>query len=159
MAMQFAGYSAAIATPIVSRGKTPYLRSFNFQADLAVMIGWPKDAASRPLHELRKRCQCRNVLHKYHARDTDIDDDLFLVIGSLQRQDDPADRHFETAEEALRELMASMPPVRVQLDVDALSLVQYQDPQLPLLNSVRRTLDEARHDLATILSCYPDASS
>lgn len=155
MEMQFAGYGATVATPIVSRGKTPYLRSFGFQADLAVMIGWPVHAGSRPLHELRKRCQRRNVLHKYHARDTDVDDDLFLVVGSLQRQN----QHLANAETALRDFMAHMPPVQVPLDLDALSLVQYENPQLPLGNVVRWSLDQARLNLATILSCYPDSDS
>lgn len=157
MDMQFAGYGAAIATSIVSRGRTPHLRSFGFQAELAVMIGWPVDAGSRPLHELRKRCQRRNVLHKYHVRDTDVDDDLFLVIGSLRQKAGQTD--LKSTETALRDLMARMPPVRVQLDVHALSLVQYEDPQLPLQSTVCWRMEAACGDVATILSCYPDSTS
>lgn len=159
MEMQFGGYGAAVASPIVSRGKTPYWRSFGFQADLAVMIGWPVDASSRPLHELRKSCQRRNVLHKYHARDTDVDDDLFLVIGSLRADGRPIDQDLQTVETALRQLLADLAPVRVQLDASALSVVQYEDSQLPPQSTVHWNLDDARSRLATILSCYPAGGS
>lgn len=154
--LRFAGYRAAIPTSIVSRGKAPYERSFGFQADLAVMIGWPVDTASHSLHELRKRCIRREVLHKYHLRDTDVDNDLFLVVGSLQQ---PTHQPVETAASALRELMAGMDPVRVQLDLNALSLVQYENPQLPVQSTVRWSLDDALRNVATIMSCYPSGSS
>ena len=49
-----------------------------------VLIGWPVAALTgpdRPLDKLRRDMNAANVLHRYHRRDTDVDDDFYLVMG------------------------------------------------------------------------------
>lgn len=62
----------------------PFERAFSVQGAAFVLIGWPVVSLSgpaRPLDELRRDMNAANVLHKYHVRDTDVDNDLYLVLG------------------------------------------------------------------------------
>jgi hypothetical protein len=54
------------------------------QGQAFVLMGWPAASlagADRPLDELRRKMNAANVLHKYHARAADVDNDLYLVVG------------------------------------------------------------------------------
>ena len=49
-----------------------------------VLVGWPADSlagAGRPLDELRREMNAADVLHRYHVRAADVDNDLHLVVG------------------------------------------------------------------------------
>ncbi len=62
----------------------PSERVFSVQGQAFVLIGWPVVSLSgpaRPLDDLRREMNAANVLHKYHVRDTDVDNDLYLVLG------------------------------------------------------------------------------
>ena len=67
-----------------SRGQHLAERTFSVQDRAFVLVGWPTDSlagAGRPLDELRREMNAANVLHRYHARATDVDNDLHLVVG------------------------------------------------------------------------------
>jgi hypothetical protein len=127
--VQLGGYRPDPAAPIVSRGQTPFHRSFSVQGDLAVLIGWPVEHQRLRLDSLRKSCQLRNCLHKYHARETDIDDDLFLVLGRVDRSAHSVD--VDAAQSTIRGLLSLADPVLFELDLPWLSMVRYSDPSLP----------------------------
>ena len=79
-----------------------------------MLIGWPVvslSRAGRPLDELRRDMNAANVLHKYHARDTDVDNDLYLVVG--HHAGAPAGA-LERAAAAVRDKLAADP---VELDI------------------------------------------
>jgi hypothetical protein len=59
-----------------------------------------------PLDELRREMNTANVLHKYHARATDVDNDLYLVVG--HHTGAPADA-LARATAAVREKLAAAP--------------------------------------------------
>lgn len=92
--------------PFTSQGQHLYDRAFSAQGNAFVLVGWPAVSFSgeggadregvgeggadreggagrlaRPLDDLRRDMNAAGLLHKYHARDTDVDNDLHLVIG------------------------------------------------------------------------------
>jgi hypothetical protein len=66
------------------RGAGPYERAFTVRPGALVLVGSPVTAlcgGGRPLDKLRRDMNAANVLHKYHRRDDDVDDDFYLVVG------------------------------------------------------------------------------
>jgi hypothetical protein len=82
--LRFGGFSPGDVNPYDPR--PPFLRSFAIRPDgLVVAIGWPMvDGVIRPtLLDLRKAAERFHIVHKYHARETDRDNDAFLVLGAV----------------------------------------------------------------------------
>ena len=134
--IQIGGFKADRRYPFESRGEHPYRRSFSIQNDVAVAMGWP---SSGELDRLRRSMQRFGVVHKYHRMPTDIDNDLFFVLGRLRPGYSSA-AAIQECEDALRSRLAAANPVRVTVEVDSLSVVTYCDPRLPLDSSVRVSL-------------------
>ncbi len=92
----------------------PFERAFSVQGAAFVLIGWPVVSLSgpaRPLDELRRDMNAANVRHKYHVRDTDVDNDLYLVLG--HHAGTPAGA-LERAVAAVRSKLAGGP---IELDI------------------------------------------
>jgi len=78
------GFRPGQAIPFTSRGQHLAERAFSVQGEAFVLVGWPADSlagGSRPLDELRREMNAAGVLHRYHARPGDVDNDLHLVVG------------------------------------------------------------------------------
>ncbi|MDQ2813783.1 MAG: hypothetical protein M3Z75_18425 [Actinomycetota bacterium] len=76
--------------PFTSRGQHLFDRAFSAQGHAFVLVGWPVISLApaaggagmaRPVDDLRRDMNAANLLHRYHVQDTDIDNDLHLVIG------------------------------------------------------------------------------
>ena len=70
--------------PFTSRGQHLAERTFSVQGQAFVLMGWPAESlaeAGRPLDELRREMNAAGVLHRYHVRAADVDNDLHLVVG------------------------------------------------------------------------------
>ena len=82
--VRIGGFRPDQEIPFTSRGHHLAERTFCVQDHAFVLMGWPADSlagAGRPLDELRREMNAANVRHKYHVRATDVDDDLYLVVG------------------------------------------------------------------------------
>ena len=82
--VRIGGFRPDQAIPFTSRGRHLAERTFSVQGEAFVLMGWPADSlsgAARPLDELRREMNAAGVLHRYHARPSDVDDDLYLVVG------------------------------------------------------------------------------
>ena len=82
--VRIGGFRPGQAIPFTSQGQHLAMRTFSVQGRAFVLVGWPADSlagAGRPLDELRREMDAANVRHKYHVGATDVDDDLYLVIG------------------------------------------------------------------------------
>jgi hypothetical protein len=78
------GFRPGQPAPFTSRGQHLAERSFSLQDRAFVLVGWPAASlagASRPLDELRREMNGAGLLHRYHARPWDVDNDLHLVVG------------------------------------------------------------------------------
>jgi hypothetical protein len=78
------GFRPGQAVPFTSRGQHLAERAFSMQGEAFVLVGWPAESlagAGRPLDDLRREMNAAGVLHRYHARPGDVDNDLHLVVG------------------------------------------------------------------------------
>jgi hypothetical protein len=85
--VRIGGFRPSQELPFTSRGRNLAERTFSVQDNAFVLVGWPADSLAgagrtqRPLDELRREMNAANVLHRYHVRATDVDNDLHLVVG------------------------------------------------------------------------------
>ena len=82
--VRIGGFRPDQAVLFSSRGQHLAERTFSVQGEAFVLVGWPADSlagAGRPLDELRRELNAAGVLHRYHARADDVDNDLHLVVG------------------------------------------------------------------------------
>ena len=82
--VRIGGFRPGQAVPFTSRGQHLAERSFSVQGEAFVLVGWPAESlagAGRPLDDLRREMNAAGVLHRYHARPGDVDNDLHLVVG------------------------------------------------------------------------------
>jgi hypothetical protein len=78
------GFRPDQAVPFTSRGQHLAERTFSVQGDAFVLVGWPAESLAgggRPLDDLRREMNAAGVLHRYHTRAGDVDNDLHLVVG------------------------------------------------------------------------------
>lgn len=140
--VRFGGFHPGERYPFQSLGQHPYQRSFEVQSsNAAVIIGWPETHCQFPnaLDELRRELNHYNILHKYHAADKGIDNDLFLVLGRL---DEMSAGHVnrESINSSIRSRISKREPLFVDLSLNYLSVVQYDDPELPPTRSTSSSL-------------------
>ena len=82
--VRIGGFRPEAAIPFTSRGQHLAERTFSVQGEAFVLVGWPADSlsgAGRPLDELRREMNAAGVLHRYHIRPGDVDNDMHLVVG------------------------------------------------------------------------------
>jgi hypothetical protein len=99
------GYRADDEVPFRSRGQHLHERTFSVQGDAFVLVGWPTEAGL-PLHRLRRDLNAAGLLHRYHARDDDVDGDLHIVVGHHRGA---AEGALHAAVMAVREALAARP--------------------------------------------------
>lgn len=82
--VRIGGFRPGQAVPFTSRGQHVAERSFSVQGEAFVLVGWPADSLAgggRPVDELRREMNAAGVLHRYHTKPDDVDNDLHLVVG------------------------------------------------------------------------------
>ena len=82
--VRIGGFRPEQAVPFTSRGQHLAERTFSVQGEAFVLVGWPADSlcgAGMPVDELRREMNAAGVLHRYHSRPADVDNDLHLVVG------------------------------------------------------------------------------
>jgi hypothetical protein len=153
--VRIGGFRADVRYTFRSRDLHPHLRSFSIQGDTALVIGWPVENEHSPnsLDQLRRLFQRFGTSHKWHAAAEDVDNDLFLVLGRLDRRHDIDPALVERLETSVRADLASG-AASVEISRETLSFVGYVDSQLPRATSHQYSLDEP--DLAVKLTeLYP----
>ena len=107
--VRIGGFRPDQAAPFTSRGQHPAQRSFSVQDRAFVLVGWPTASITgdgRPLDELRREMNGAGLLHRYHARPGDVDNDLHMVVGHHAGAPAAA---LGRAAAAVRELLAGGP--------------------------------------------------
>jgi len=107
--VRIGGFRPGQPIPFTSRGQHLAERAFSTQGDAFVLVGWPTDSlagAARPLDDFRRAMNAAGVLHRYHARPADVDNDLHLVVG--HHADAPAGA-LARATAAVRDRLAADP--------------------------------------------------
>jgi hypothetical protein len=115
--VRLGGYQRHQEFGFTSRGQHLSDRAFSVQDNAFVLVGWPVVSlagAGRPLDELRRDINAAHVLHRYHFRATDVDNDFHLVVG---HHAGAAARSLERATDAVRgELAAAGMDIAIGLD-------------------------------------------
>jgi hypothetical protein len=82
--VRFGGFRPDQPAPFTSRGQHPAQRAFSVQDRAFVLVGWPAASIAgdgRPVDDLRREMNGAGLLHRYHARPGDVDNDLHMVVG------------------------------------------------------------------------------
>jgi hypothetical protein len=155
--VRLGGFTHGQRFPFQSQGLHPYLRSFMVRGRIAVAMGWPSSAGAFPqsLDSLRRRLNDAGVLHKYHGSPSDVDNDLFFALG---RVEEITESERELAQSSVRELLAKRDPIHVTLSDTQVSLVAYDDPQLPRSSSEQISIEAATSDVSSLVGRYPEAA-
>jgi hypothetical protein len=131
--IRIGGFGPADPGPFTSQGRPLPERSFSAQsARSLVLMGWPAAALEsagrcKPLDALRRSMTAAGVLHRYHARPADVDDDFHLVAGHYAAAAAP-DR-VRAAVGAVREYLADH-PVEVLVGAGQVRLLAADAPTL-----------------------------
>jgi hypothetical protein len=113
-----------------SQGQPPFARSFSLQRGTAVTMGWPKAGATFPneLDRLRRALEPFGALRKWAWNEGEVDNDFYFVVGRLSPTLDEVRR--EATEFKVRELLASSPPLMLNLSPRDLQFISYTDRRL-----------------------------
>ena len=151
----FGGYQSAQNYRFLSRRQHPRDRSFTIQTTatqdptnlqgIPVMLGWSMEnnLITLAIDNLRRDCQQFNLLHKYHAKDSDLDNDLYLRLGTITGVNSNA---LTTVGEQMIYQMQQIPPTKVSLSQDDLAIVDYQELSLPTTSTQVHKLKSLREN-------------
>lgn len=146
--------------------RKPYDRSFDIRSDgLIVAMGWPLTGALFMPHliNLRKNLEKFNVVHKYHIRTQDLDNDLFFVLGEIDvdKWKNASDNEREDVQKAIDDLVAqcrldlSKQRYVFCLSASDLNVVKYRYRSLAEIIYAEQA---SRIRPATLLNLYPDCA-
>ena len=161
LTVQFGGFSKSF-NEFESFGHSPYERSFQIQWETKrfTLIGWVHQdgdfTTSRLLQKVRDEIENKcHIRHKYRR-----DNDLFMVLGEIAIPDSMTDNELaqlkdisSSVEVKIRDYLADN-RIALAIDLDALSLVQYEDVTLSLSSTVSYSLKTSDIDTNFIESLY-----
>ncbi|NES85178.1 MAG: hypothetical protein F6K10_29290 [Moorea sp. SIO2B7] len=132
MVVRIGGYDLTIDYQFLSRNQHPYARSFQFQGNIGVLMGWEykNKQILFNLHRLRFEAQKFNLLHKYYKKADGVDNDFYMRLGILNGK--PSDAEITKLEEEIRGLLTEISPLYVLIDVNSLSFIGFQDSLVPV---------------------------
>lgn len=125
------GYEKNQEYPFSSRNLHPFFRSFSIQGNAPgsrlVLMGWPCEKGAYPptIDELRKKANPFNILHKYHKKPGDYDNDAYFVLGTLKKEIPPD--LFKSCEKRLQKSLAEGEHLDVKMKVNDLKIIAYQN--------------------------------
>ena len=134
----FGGYQPEVDYGFLSRGEHPRDRSLAMQITsegkgIPVIMGWSLgNKITMALDNLRRELQQFGLLHKYHGTATDIDNDFYLRLGTIEKV---------SVEDLLRiktqilDYLQSITSIKVTLNQEDLTFVKYQDMALPIAST------------------------
>jgi hypothetical protein len=153
--IRIGGFVHSRVYPFTSHNLHPYVRSFSLCDQIAVVIGWPAKAKTFPmvLDKLRRLCTNYNVLHRYHEKPSDIDNDFFFVLGHIERNL-ITEEQAESVQRHVREWLSSREPLDIEIGHEQFSVVAYSDRRLPRPSSIAYSLTEAPAKLVELKGLY-----
>lgn len=124
--IEIGGYNPAIDYGFFSKNKHPFERSFQFQGDFAVLMGWSRKnrQISLDLDRFRLKCQNFNLLHKYHKQLDSVDNDCYMRIGALKEK--LSDEEIQAIEREIRDSLMAIAPISLSIDTNSLKFIGYQ---------------------------------
>ena len=147
LVITFGGYHRDEDYGFFSRGEHPHDRSFVIQPGRVVIMGWEsrKVEDSQRLGHIRADLSAAYALHRYHdgPRPTALDDDLYMVIGTLTAA---TESEIAAAVAAGRD-RAQQNPLTCEIGLPQLSIVNYVETTLSPATSTAYPLPIKATDL------------
>lgn len=159
--MRFGGYNREFDYNFLSRNQHPYLRSFQLQSTedktIPVLIGWPwhNNTISWKIDNLRKDLQKFNLLHKYHEKLDDVDNDFYLRLGTIESQ--LTIEASEIIATDIRNLLASRSALSIPIFLEDLAFAQYQD--LSFNPATTKVISAAKITSSQLEALYPQSAN
>jgi hypothetical protein len=152
--IRIGGYDPNIDYGFLSQNKHPFIRSFQFIGNVAVLVGWScqNDTISLDMDRFRLGCQPFNLLHKYHRQPDSIDNDFYMRLGILKEK--PAHKEIQAIEREIRDSLSVSSPVHLSIDLESLSFLGYQDLSVPVGTTQVLACKSATED--AIAKFYPE---
>jgi len=149
------GFRHDVNWGFTSQGSHPYLRSFSIQKEIAVAIGWPVQEGAFPLtlDGMRRSFNSLNVVHKWHQKPGDVDNDFFFALGRVDRRF-VSDTQVHAVEEHIRVLLAGLKDTTFPVNRNTLSIVGYLDAQLPAATSCSFAINDPELNPTRLLDLY-----
>jgi hypothetical protein len=125
--IEIGGYNPAIDYGFLSKNKHPFERSFQFQGNFAVLMGWSRKNTqiSFDIDRFRLECQNFNLLHKYHKQPDSIDNDCYMRIGVMKEK--LSNEEIRAIERGIREHLKAIAPIDLFIDTNSLNFIGYQN--------------------------------
>lgn len=143
--IRFGGFRAEREYGFLSRWAHPFQRSFSFQGNMAVVVGWPVkgEAVTDHFFQLRQSFESYSLCHKWH-KDGYQDNDCYLVLGKFEAGGVPEEQLRQISRD-LQEMLAKKIHL-IPFNRDALSIVVYENMELPLESTRVFPLDRVGAD-------------
>lgn len=145
--IKIGGYLTNTDYGFTSFGQHPWNRTFTIHENKIILMGWPVHTAidSYPLANLRRSFEEFGILHKWHRKPLEIDNDCYFVLGLIEPGANCAIKVTKTLL-TMRNHLAEITPVTLTLTKDTLSFVSYTDITLPSTTTRNLTISEAIRD-------------
>jgi hypothetical protein len=150
--IEIGGYLDSKDYKFLSQSLHPHYRSFSIQGNIAVAMGWPR-TRTNILDDFRHSFNRINVLHKWHKKPSDVDNDFFFVLGRVNRKL-LNEMQISNTEIKIRQLMAQSAPLIIEMTPSTLSLVCYSNYKLPRDSSVSYSIQDKNLVAEDLLRCY-----
>lgn len=151
----FSGYQPERDYGFLSRQQHPCDRSLTIQTiksqastkdnAIPVMLGWSmkNNLITSAIDRLRRDCQQVNLLHKYHARDSDVDNDLYLRLGTIEGV---TKESLTTVHGQIICQMQHLAPTKIPLSQDDLAIVKYRELSLSVTSTQTYKITDLREN-------------
>lgn len=133
----FGGYQDDVDYQFLSRNQHPAVRSFQLQIAkdntlIPIVIGWSlqEQTITTAIDNLRRDLQQFNCLHKYHKFPHDIDNDVYLRLGTIIGDFTP--ESIADIQQKVNYYLQNKKPTTIPLNQENLAIAKYQSLSLPI---------------------------
>lgn len=143
-----------------SKGRNPYERSCSVAGDKAMLFGWPvkvetetnlvnadlsqaKLSYPTTLEDIRSAAQSYNILHRYHVRPKDVDNDFYFRLGMIDAARVDLNT-YQSLTQSLRVFLSEMSPLFLKITLSDVYIVSYEENTLPLSTTRAWSISDRR---------------
>ncbi|WP_144867645.1 hypothetical protein [Hyella patelloides] len=155
----FGSYQPNVNYQFLSRNQHPGDRSFQLQLStentlIPTMIGWSfrKQIITTDINSIRRELQRFNCLHKYHKYPQDIDNDVYLRLGTIAGSYNSD--LIASITQTINNYLQTLTPIIIPLSQEKLAIVKYQDLSLPISTTKIYSLADLSSDLNLLQQLY-----
>jgi hypothetical protein len=133
----FGGYQDDVDYQFLSRDRHPAVRSFQLQIAkdntlIPIVIGWSlqEQIITTEIDNIRRNLQQFNCLHKYHKFPHNIDNDVYLRLGTITTNFNSD--LIATIQQKVNYYLQNKKPTIIPLSKENLAIAKYQSLSLPI---------------------------